>query len=275
MTLGEYEPFMMKMADVFQFVFAALILLAPPIFASDTALGPSCDLTIVGTTDKETFVRFHNELRTAIGRGDVAAMALLVRFPLRINFSDGSTILLGNVEALQTRFAVAFPSPVRSAILDQKLNNIICNYQGIMYGRGQVWVEPVDTSGKGRYRVIAINMPPAGSSQRVHNVAGLRFVCDTERYRIVIDTNSSGRLRYRAWNQPRAVTDKPDTEIEPGIESGEGTGGCARRIWKFKKGAIEFNVAETGCTDGSEPKGTTGELEVLSEGQVEQRWWCR
>lgn len=263
------------MTDFWQFVMLVLILLAGPVFASDTALGPSCDLTVVGTTDKETFLRFHTELRTAIARRDMAAMALLVRFPLRINFSDGSTISLDNVKALQTRFAETFPASVKVAILDQTLNNITCSYQGIMYGRGHVWVEPVDTRGKGRYRVIAINVPAAGSHRPASNVGGLEFVCDTESYRIVIDTNSLGRLRYRSWNQPRAVTDKPDLEIVPGTESGEGSGGCARRIWKFQKGATEFNVGELGCTDGSEPKGTTGELEVLSGDQVQQRSWCR
>jgi len=109
-----------------------LILLAGPIFANDTALGPSCDLTIVGTTDKEAFLRFHNELRTAIAQRDIAATALLVRFPLRINFSDGSTIALDNVKALQMRFAEMFSAPVKSAILNQKLNDIFCNYNGIM-----------------------------------------------------------------------------------------------------------------------------------------------
>lgn len=265
----------MTMADVSQFIILLLILLARPIFASDTALGPSCDLTIVGTTDKETFVRFHNELRTAIARRDIAATALLVRFPLRINFSDGSTISLDNVKALQTRFAEVFPSSVRTVIINQKLNDIICGYEGIMYGRGHVWIEAVDTRGKGRYRVSTINVPAAGNHGRLKEVVGLQFVCDTESYRIVIDTNSSGLLRYRAWNHPRAVTDKPDTEIAPGTESGEGTGGCARRIWKFKKGATGFNIGELGCTDGSEPKGTTGELEVLLGDQVQQRSWCR
>lgn len=213
-------------------VFLALtsVLLLAPVFASDTALGPSCELTMVGTTDKETFVRFHNELRTAITRRDIAATALLVRFPLTINFYDGSSISLNNLTAFQSRFAEVFSPTVSSAILKQKLNNIFCNYNGIMYGRGEVWVEAVDTRGKGRYRLTTINVPSRGNQGPLKRVAGLQFVCDTESYRIVVDIKSSGRLRYRSWNQPRAVTEKADTEIESGTESGEGTGGCARRI---------------------------------------------
>jgi hypothetical protein len=72
------------------FVVLVLILLSRTVFASDSAVGRSCDLTIVGSTDKEAFLRFDKELRSALYRHDVTALALLVNLPLRINYSDGS-----------------------------------------------------------------------------------------------------------------------------------------------------------------------------------------
>ena len=126
--------------DLSQIVTVVLVLLAgTPAFTGDSALGRSCDLTIVGATDKQAFLRFDKELHTALSQQDVAATALLVRFPLRINYPDGSTILISNVKALQTRFTEAFPPTVRSAVIKQKADEVFCRDEGIMYGRGELW----------------------------------------------------------------------------------------------------------------------------------------
>lgn len=257
------------------FIALLLVLLGSTVFAGDTALGRSCDLTILGATDKQAFLMFHKELHTALSRQDVAATALLIRFPLRINYPDGSTISIGNVKALQTRFAQAFPPTVRSAVLNQKAHEIFCRDEGIMYGRGEVWVQVVDTRAIERYRIIAINLPPVGGLRAPYKRSGLQFVCDAEAYRVVVDTERYGRLRYRGWSQPRALTDKPDIEIIPGTGSSEGTGVCTHAIWTFSKGTSKFIVSELGCTNGSEPPGTTGELVVSVDGNVQQTSWCR
>jgi hypothetical protein len=233
-----------------------------------------CALAAVGASDKQAFLVFDKELRTALSRQDVAAMALLVRFPLRVNSFDGSSISLNNVEALQTRFAEVFPSTVRSAVLNQKPEDVFCKYTGIMYGHGEVWIEAVEGGATQRYRVMTINLPALDAERVSRKPTMLEFVCAAERHRVVIDSDGSGKVRYRAWNKPRFLADPPDMEVAAGTKSFEGTGPCAHAIWRFRKGNTEFVVSELGCAGGAVPTGATGDLEVSIDGRLQQRWWC-
>jgi hypothetical protein len=261
----------------FFFALSLTFWLFPPrtIVAGDTVLGDSCNLGILSATDKQTFLRFDKELRTALSRQNVEATALLVDLPLRINYPDGSTILIGNVKALQTRFSEIFPPHVRSAILNQKIDEIFCNDEGIMYGSGALWVQRIESQPVELYRAFAINLRSPAVRRRPYESTGLQFVCDAADRRIVIDTDASKRVRYRAWNQPRAVTDKPDIELISGTVLFDGSGLCVYPIWTFTKGTSKFMVRRVGCTDGSEPKGTTGEFEISLGDTVQQRSWCR
>ncbi len=256
----------------------AVFLAVVPIFtanAADTVLGPSCNLAVVGATDKQPFVRFDKELRAALSRQDVAAIALLVSFPLGVNYRDGTKISIDNVKGLQTRFAEVFPPRVRSAILNQKLSDIFCKDTGIMYGRGEVWIRADAAVARGHYRMTTINLPPPNGRWVPYKQIGLQFVCETEEHRVVIDADASGKLRYRSWNQPRAITDKPDVEITSGKLSFEGSDPCTHAIWTFQKGKTQFSLSELGCTDGSEPKGSTGELTTSIDSNLQETSWCR
>ena len=63
-------------------------------------------------------------------------------------------------------------------------------------------------------------------------------------------------------------------EIDNGSETFEGTGICDHSIWTFKKGDTRFDVSELGCTDGSEPQGAIGELDITIRGKLRQTLWC-
>jgi hypothetical protein len=266
---------MFNMGDAMLRVVVLLLVLSTHVaFAGDTVLGGACDLAVIGASDKHAFLVFDKELRMALSRQDVAAMALLVRFPVRVNHADGSKISLNNAAALQTRFAEVFPPSVRSAVLNQKPEEIFCKYTGIMYGNGAVWIEAVEGAVTPRYRVTAINLPAVDTQTAAHKTSTLEYVCDAEKHRVVIDSDASGKVRYRAWNKPRFLTDHPDMEATAGTKSLEGTDACTQAIWSFRKGNTEFVVRELGCTDGAEPAGTTGELAVLVDGRPQQRWWC-
>jgi len=255
-------------------VILMLVLATRPAFGAEAVLGGSCNLDAVGAPEAQGFLAFDQELRAALSRNDPAAMALLVAFPLGVNHPDGSKILLGNAAALQSRFSEVFTPTVRSAVLKQKLDAVFCNYTGIMYGKGEVWIR-ADVQGKElRYRVAAVNLPAGDIKQPIPRAPKLLFVCDAEAYRVVIDSIAGGTLRYRAWNKPRSLTAKPDMEIASGAQDTEGTGPCAHGIWTFKKGSAEYTVSTLGCTEGSPPPGVTGDLEVSIGGKPEHRWWC-
>lgn len=90
----------------------------------------------------------------------------------------------------------------------------------------------------------------------------------------MIDSGPTGTVRYRAWNKPRFLPDRPDLEVAAGTVGVTGTGPCARTVWKFAKDDAEFAVSTLGCTSGSEPQGATGWLEVWVHGKRHDRWWC-
>jgi hypothetical protein len=173
-------------------------------------LGQSCDLGLLGATDTASFVAFHNELRAAISKEDAAAMAFLVRYPLRINDDHGS-FYLNDAASLQSRFQEVFPPAVRAVILAERSQSISCSFRGVMYGTGTVWVNPTKLS----YAIWAINLPQVRESARP-SIDKIVFPCETDKQRLVIDIEASGAPRLRAWNKPRSVTDEPDIQISKG-----------------------------------------------------------
>ncbi len=239
-------------------------------------VGERCDLRSLEIADKKSFLVFDQELRLALKQQDVAAIALLVRFPLRVNRSDGSTILLADVEALQRHFFDVFSSEVKSVILTQKAEEVFCKYTGIMYGGGEVWIDAVERGSTQRYGIKSVNLPGGEPQASSGNKFKLKFVCDAEQHRVVVDADMQGSLRYRAWNKPHRLADDPDVEVLSGTESVHGTGPCGHAMWTFSKDESEFAVLELGCTEASStPVDAIGSLIVSVDGEPEHRSWCR
>jgi len=53
-------------------------------------------------------------------------------------------IFIHDAKSLQGHFELAFPSAIRQAILFSTRDDISCNYVGIDYGDGSVWVNVTD-----------------------------------------------------------------------------------------------------------------------------------
>jgi hypothetical protein len=219
------------------------------------------------------FEQFDKELRVALTKQDPVALAFLVSFPLRVNDSGGS-ISLNDPAALKTHFQEVFTPAVRQAILREKNDDPVCDVEGLVYGRGVIWVESSDRG----YAVSSVNrdaVPPFkannGESETV------RYVCQTHTHRIVIDTVAHGELRYRSWNRPRSVTELPDLQLAKGEGTFEGSDVCAYPIYTFKNGGTEYRVTGgLGCfsdTDGP-PKDTTGRIDVTVPGKPATGSWC-
>lgn len=248
-------------------------LLSPGLLAlaaetePDADLGASCNLAVLGVTDKRDFLRFDRELRAALATQDIATLSLLVDFPLRVNYADGSTIALDNPAALQQRFAEIFPPALRKIVSDQKVDNFFCKEDGgLMYGNGELWVQVLGAGARQRFRVAALNVP-ALAAKPTNQV---QLACETAKYRIVIDTKET-TSRYRAWNKPRSAQDKPDLELTGKLDY-EGTGSCAHRIWHFTNADTVYEVGEPGCTES--PQGATAQLQVLLKGKSQLETWC-
>ena len=227
-----------------------------------------------GANDFLTFDRFDRELRVAIAKQDAVALAFLVRFPLTVNDEDGSTSL-NNPAALKTHFQEVFNPEVRKAILDQPAKEQGCMIEGVMYGPGVIWVNGSERG----YAIEVVNREATRHFSAAQSKAPkIKYICQTQTHRIVIDTVEGGALRYRAWNKPRPVTEAPDLEIAKGEGTFEGTNVCAYPAFTFKNGAAAYRVdGGLGCWGDNEPgppKGATGRLEVSVADKPPSESWC-
>jgi hypothetical protein len=257
---------------------AAAMLLTYPCFPQTSKVGDSCDLAVFGQHDAKDFLAFDSELRFALSRQDVGALALLVEFPFRVNDSRGSWYV-HDADSLGARFQQIFPPAVRAAVLNAPAEtSLFCTFAGISYGKGTVWVNLFEDAAEGkpkiqRYLVEAVNLPEPVSSKPAAT-GSVEFVCHTDKHRVIVDIGPGGGPHYRAWNIPRALTEKPDLEIPKGEKTVEGTGPCSHDIWTFMSGTTKFTLSKLGCFPDSNqpPRGARGQLVVSAKDEV--WWWC-
>jgi len=254
---------------------AALLLfvvVAPAIHAADSRVGANCDLKNFGVSDNGAFLRLDRELRAALDKGDVAALALLVQFPLNVNGADDSRTSLRDAATLQKQFERVFPRRLRDAIRKQSLDDLICKASdGVGYDHGNLWVGLAGAELK-QFRIVAVNSPDAALAPA--KKGEIELACSARRFRLVVDaTGADDKVRYRAWNEPRSTLDKPDIELV-GTHSSEGTSPCTHAVWHFdNKGAV-YDLSEPGCGAESPPKDAVAEILVTVDGKPPVQAWC-
>jgi hypothetical protein len=240
--------------------------------------GLAFGLAVASGASAETapaFERFDKELKAAIGAQDVVALSLLVKFPLRINHSDGGVTSLDNPRALQVHFAEVFTPEVRQSILDTKPDDRIVRSSDIGYGGGLAWVEEQTFEGDDTgFRIKSINLVDPKAEAAAAKALKIGFVCETRKHRIVIEEQGEDpKPRYRVWNRPKALNEKPDLEITEGTATWEGSGVCASQVWKFPAGKSTIEVSGLACGPGDEPDGAIGMLTVTT-GESVQSYYC-
>lgn len=251
---------------------------APDPQASDIAVGE--DLIAGANAERWSpdLDRLHRELRSALARGDAIAMSLLVNFPLRVNFDDGSTILIADERTLRIRFEEVFPKAFRSAVLERDKTELDADGSiggDYMIADGSVWMKRFGGEIGSRWRVDAVNvsMPHHASASK----RAVLYACETAKHRIVIDeTDGKKPLRYRAWNKPHFPPDPPDLTLSGGNEQVAGTGPCSSSTWTFSKGHTTIQVQESRCTAGSDapPDDTRAQVVIAVDGKAKQVSYC-
>jgi hypothetical protein len=221
---------------------------------------------------KDALVAFDVTLPVALEKRDLAAVSLLIEFPLRVNYQSGPISIL-NPTALQSRFDQVFTPRVRKAVLEQKPQELVClPMGGVGYGRGDLWVDVVNKAPHARYAIQSVSPDPIEGKADIPE--GVVFACNAALHKIAVDYTRTTGFRYRSWNIPRAVTEQPDLTVLSGDAKVEGTGPCAIHLWTFRQGDTEYTVGELGCTDGSEGPGARGRLTVTRGGRVLLGGFC-
>lgn len=231
-----------------------------------------CARAVIGADDATPLVRFDRDFRGALARRDVAAIALLTQFPLRVNFADDSVVMLANPSTLQNQFERVFTPALREEVSKQAAGDLVCKYSdGMGYANGGVWVHPAGADDK-QLRIVAVNVP--GGSLHPPKAGAIDLACSTKQFRIVIDAAAKPETwRYRVWNLPRGLNEKPDLELI-GTRDFEGTSPCTHRIWRFKNGKTEYELSEPGCGQDEPPKNAVASLDVRIDGKEQLNDWC-
>jgi hypothetical protein len=251
-------------------VFPLLLMLsAHASLSQSSVVGKSCDLAVFGEKDTKAFLTFFGDLHAAVEKQDAGAIALLVRYPLRINNGRGS-FYIQDASSLQSRFQEIFPFKIRQAVLSETHDTVTCTYAGIMYGNGEVWV---NTAGRG-YRIETINLPDTDAPSD-RNDGKVLLACQTNSRRIIVDTSLDGTPRYRSWTLGHSSTGKADIEILKGHRGFEGTGPCAHEVFTFTTGKTKVTLEGIGCTQDTPPAGAKARLEIANPTESDPRGsWC-
>lgn len=217
---------------------------------------------------------FDREFRKALSDRDPVALALLVQFPLRLNHGESGVTLLANPAALQSRFDEAFPVAVRAAVLESRRENLFLRGSTVGYPNGVVWLDYFGEGDSARYRVVGVNLPSLATPCKGGCMRRVVFVCDAAKHRVILDVGDDRKVRYRAWNKPRAVTELPDLELSPAEVTAEGTTPCVAATWTFRRGDSEYQLSEIGCGGSFDVAGEVGSLTVSVGGKVQAQWPC-
>lgn len=240
-----------------------------PAYGQMPYAGAPCggaDREKVSPAQAKSFTQFDTQLRAALRQKNVAALAFLVKFPLRVNSPRG-TLLIPDAQSLEGHFAEIFTPAVVERVLATERDDYICRYdEGLGYLNGVIWVS---TNGK-KFGLDAIN----GGGSAAAEAPKVQYTCETKTHRIAITMLKGDTLRYQSWNKSKPVTGPADVDLLNGTMHYEGTGVCAYAVYAFTKGEVRYEVEKgIGCSDGTDPAKATGHLNVfISDKQVTDAW---
>lgn len=224
---------------------------------SPTYVSEFCDLSVLGASEKESFLQFDRDLRHALENNDRVALSLLISYSVRVNVGFGASALLNEAAIFGDRYDEILSPGLRSKVLAQGPEQTRCNWNGISYGNGSLWVNPDDHG----YAIWVIN-PGSRPSDKPSEIV---FTCRTDQRRAVVThVDDEQGFRYRSWPSAESLTAEPAVDLTAGARRREGTGSCGHWIWSFDApdGAIE--ISEVGCT--REGDNARGRLSIQSEG---------
>lgn len=89
--------------------------------------------------DADSYERVFKALQQGVASEDRAAVATLMRYPLRVETAAGKREIT-DAAAFQRDYAQIITTPVAQAIAAQSFDTVFANQQGVMIGSGQVWL---------------------------------------------------------------------------------------------------------------------------------------
>ncbi|RSL15511.1 hypothetical protein EDE15_1001 [Edaphobacter aggregans] len=131
----------MKIRTQLASLIVLICVLVSPALAQNTPADPkNVDQSIDTLLGDHTKVRqLVTDLQQAVAKHDAVAVAALVHYPIRVKL-HGKPTYLNNAKAFVKNYDHIITPDIVAVIQNQKYEDLFVNYQGAMFGEGEVWI---------------------------------------------------------------------------------------------------------------------------------------
>lgn len=127
----------------------------PAVAQTDADTDAAVDTTL---GDHTAYRTAFDAIHKAVIDGDKAGFAAWVSYPIGVT-ADGEEMKLSDAAQFEEHYDNILTDEIKDAITAQKWQDVFVNYQGIMYGNGQVWLTGIckdDKCGAFDVRIVTI-----------------------------------------------------------------------------------------------------------------------
>ncbi|MFD1887252.1 hypothetical protein [Paenibacillus wenxiniae] len=110
-------------------------------------------VNVAGFDSAKQFTGYFANLKRAVAKGNLDAVAKRVSYPLAVNQADGKRRSILNEKQFLKEYSSIMTSKVRNALANQNVNDVFINYRGVMVGNGELWIGVVG----GKPGIYAVN----------------------------------------------------------------------------------------------------------------------
>ncbi|WP_322906287.1 hypothetical protein [Paenibacillus campi] len=110
-------------------------------------------VNVAGFDSAKQFTGYFANLKRAVAKGNLDAVAKRVSYPLAVNGANGKKRSILNEKQFLKEYNSIMTAKVRNALAQQNVNDVFVNYRGVMVGNGELWIGVVG----GKPGIYAVN----------------------------------------------------------------------------------------------------------------------
>jgi hypothetical protein len=112
--------------------------------------------SVAGIKKPKDFEDFYKKLQNAVKVGSKEEVADCITYPFHLYELGKIRETYATKEAFLANYDAIFNEKVKNAFINQDVKDTFINYQGVMVGRGEIWLGPTDKLKQG-YRILTVN----------------------------------------------------------------------------------------------------------------------
>lgn len=111
--------------------------------------------SVAGISNPKQFETTFNTIKNLVAKNKKSEVANHVSYPITVKI-NGKKVKISNKSQFVKNYNKIITPKVKKAFLNQNIGNSFVNYQGVMVGNGEVWLNQCKTQ-NGNYGILAIN----------------------------------------------------------------------------------------------------------------------